>query len=202
MIGRLTGVIAAKEPPALLLDVNGVGYEIEAPLSTFCDLPAKGERVTLHTHLVVRDDAHLLFGFLREPDRRLFRSLLKVNGIGPRVALAILSGLNHADLLDALINEDVARLTRVPGVGRKTAERLVVELRDKAAILGAIGLGANDADRPAGRAADPESEAVHALVALGYRPPEAARAVQGVRETGLASEELIRRALKSMLTAT
>lgn len=197
MIGRLTGVIAAKEPPALLLDVNGVGYEIEAPLSTFCDLPAKGERVTLHTHLVVREDAHLLFGFLREPDRRLFRSLLKVNGIGPRVALAILSGLNHADLLDALVNEDVARLTRVPGVGRKTAERLVVELRDKASML-----GANDADRPAGRAADPESEAVHALVALGYRPPEAARAVEGVREAGLASEELIRRALKSMLTAT
>jgi Holliday junction DNA helicase RuvA len=197
MIGRLTGVIAAKEPPVLLLDVNGVGYELEAPLSTFCDLPAKGERVTLHTHLVVREDAHLLFGFLREPDRRLFRSLLKVNGIGPRVALAILSGLNHADLLAALVNEDVARLTRVPGVGRKTAERLVVELRDKAEIL-----GASDADRPAGRAADPESEAVNALVALGYRPPEAARAVEGVREAGLASEELIRRALKSMLTAT
>jgi Holliday junction DNA helicase RuvA len=197
MIGRLTGVIAAKEPPVLLLDVNGVGYEIEAPLSTFCDLPAKGERVTLHTHLVVREDAHLLFGFLREPDRRLFRSLLKVNGIGPRVALAILSGLNHADLLDALVNEDVARLTRVPGVGRKTAERLVVELRDKANML-----GANGADRPAGRAADPESEAVNALIALGYRPPEAARAVEGVRESGLASEELIRRALKSMLTAT
>jgi Holliday junction DNA helicase RuvA len=197
MIGRLTGVIAAKEPPVLTLDVNGVGYEIEAPLSVFCDLPANGERVTLHTHLVVREDAHLLFGFLREPDRRLFRSLLKVNGIGPRVALAILSGLNHADLLDALVNEDVARLTRVPGVGRKTAERLVVELRDKANML-----GANGASRPADRAPDPESEAVNALIALGYRPPEATRAVEGVRAAGLASEELIRRALKSMLTAT
>jgi Holliday junction DNA helicase RuvA len=193
MIGRLTGVIAVKEPPALMLDVNGVGYEIEAPLSTFYDLPAVGERVTLHMHLVVREDAHLLFGFVRDTDRRLFRSLLKVNGIGPRVALAILSGLNHNELVQALAKEDIARLTRVPGVGRKTAERLVVEMRDRVELL-----GAGDSAPFSGVAADPVSEAIGALVALGYRAPEASRAVDAIKESGLATEELIRRALRSL----
>lgn len=193
MIGRLTGVIAVKEPPALMLDVNGVGYEIEAPLSTFYDLPAVGERVTLHMHLVVREDAHLLFGFVRDTDRRLFRSLLKVNGIGPRVALAILSGLNHNELVQALAKEDIARLTRVPGVGRKTAERLVVEMRDRVELL-----GAGDSAPFSGVAADPVSEAIGALVALGYRAPEAGRAVDAIKESGLATEELIRRALRSL----
>lgn len=193
MIGRLTGVIAVKEPPALVLDVNGVGYEIEAPLSAFYDLPAVGGRVTLHTHLVVREDAHLLFGFVRDTDRRLFRSLLKVNGIGPRVALAILSGLNHDELVQALAKEDIARLTRVPGVGRKTAERLVVELRDRIDLL-----AGDNGTQFAGVATDPASEAIGALVALGYRAQEAGRAVDAIKESGLATEELIRRALRTL----
>ncbi|MEK9134018.1 MAG: Holliday junction branch migration protein RuvA, partial [Pseudomonadota bacterium] len=131
MIGRLQGVLLRKEPPALMLDVGGVGYELEAPMTTFYELPAVGERVTLYTHLVVREDAHLLYGFVREAQRRLFRELLKVNGVGPRVALAVLSGLSDEEFCRCVAEEDIARLTKVPGIGRKTAERLVIEMRDK-----------------------------------------------------------------------
>jgi len=195
MIGRLTGVLARSAPPSLLIDVNGVAYEIEAPMSTFYELPAVGERVTLYTHLVVREDAHLLYGFSRESARQLFRNLLKVNGVGPRVALAVLSGLSEPELLACLAHEDIGRLTKVPGIGRKTAERLVMELRDKV-DLAASG-SAGTARLPPG-AADPVQEAVSALIALGYRPSEASRAVSAVPGSDLKSEEIIRQALKGL----
>lgn len=197
MIGRLHGVLLRKEPPALLVDAGGVGYELEAPMTTFYDLPAVGEPVTLYTHLVVRQDAHLLYGFVRESQRRLFRELLKVNGVGPRVALAVLSGLSDAEFSRCVVDEDIARLTKVPGIGRKTAERLVIELRDKLP---------RDIPTPASTTAaagpvapgDPVSEAVSALVSLGYKPNEASRAVRSVATQGLGAEEIIRQALKGM----
>lgn len=196
MIGRLRGVVISKSPPTLVLEVGGVGYEIEAPMSTFYELPPVGQSATLHTHLVVREDAHLLYGFSRESQRRLFRALLKVNGVGPRVALAVLSGLSDQEFLRCVANEDIARLTRVPGIGRKTAERLVVELRDKLGNQAKLG---DRADAPSPEApADPVSEAISALIALGYKPQEANRAVHGVAALGLACEEIIRQALKGM----
>ena len=178
-----------------MLDVGGVGYELEAPMTTFYELPAVGETVALHTHLVVREDAHLLYGFARETQRRQFRALLKVNGVGPRVALAVLSGLNEAELTRCVINDDVTRLTQVPGIGRKTAERLIVELRDKLAnetAIPPISTSAGPAER------DPLAEAVSALIALGYKPPEASRAVRAVPSQGLSTEEIIRQALQAM----
>ncbi len=196
MIGRLHGKLLHKEPPSLLVDVGGVGYELEAPLSTFYDLPQAGENITLYTHLVVRDDAHLLYGFSRDRQRRLFRSLLKVNGVGPRVALAILSGLSDEELLRCLAQEDIARLTRVPGIGRKTAERLIIELRDKVEPISAA-----DAVRPVAVPPDPVQEAISALIALGYRPQEANRAVSSVSQDGLRSEDIIRQALKGLAGA-
>ena len=196
MIGRLHGMLLRKEPPALLLDVGGVGYELEAPMTTFYELPAVGETVTLHTHLVVREDAHLLYGFVREAQRRLFRELLKVNGVGPRVALAVLSGLSDDEFMRCVAGEDIARLTKVPGIGRKTAERLVIELRDK--LPKDVPLPVmHTADGPVAPA-DPVSEAVSALVALGYKPNEASRAVRGIASKGLSAEEIIRQALKGM----
>lgn len=196
MIGRLTGKLLQKEPPALLIDVSGVGYELEAPMTTFYDLPATGEMVTLHTHLVVREDAHLLYGFSNEAQRRLFRSLLKVSGVGPRVALAVLSGLTTQEFIQCIVGEDVARITRVPGIGRKTAERLIVELRDKvdteegSAQYMVQGAGSTAPLNPAG-------EAVSALMALGYKPNEATRLVRAVEADDLDTEEIIRQALKS-----
>jgi len=195
VIGRLQGVLLRKEPPALMLDVGGVGYELEAPMTTFYELPAVGERVTLYTHLVVREDAHLLYGFVREAQRRLFRELLKVNGVGPRVALAVLSGLSDEEFSRCVAQEDIARLTKVPGIGRKTAERLVIEMRDK--LPKDIPLPASTAAGPAAPG-DPVSEAVSALVALGYKPNEASRAVRGASTKGLSAEEIIRQALKGM----
>jgi Holliday junction DNA helicase RuvA len=194
MIGMLRGIVRHKEPPHLLLDVSGVGYELEAPMTTFYDLPAAGESTTLFTHLVVREDAHLLFGFSREAQRALFRGLLKVNGVGPRVALAILSGLSDIEFARCLATEDVARLTKVPGIGRKTAERLIVELRDKVPTAGAA---AEAPSRPV-MAAVPADEAISALIALGYKPQEASRAVHGVASEGLGCEDIIRQALRSM----
>lgn len=198
MISRLSGILLRKEPPALLVDVNGVGYELEAPMTTFYDLPAVGEKVTLFTHLVVREDAHLLYGFSREAQRRLFRGLLKVNGVGPRVALAVLSGLADDEFVHCVLSEDIARLTQVPGIGRKTAERLIVEMRDK---LPSLSAGNTPAPANARAAAhDPVSEAMSALIALGYKPNEASRAVRAVPSKGLGAEEIIRQALKSMAT--
>ena len=196
MIGRLRGVLAHKSPPTLVVEVGGVGYELEAPMSTFYELPPVGQTVTLYTHLVVREDAHLLYGFSRESQRRLFRALLKVNGVGPRVALAVLSGLSDQEFRRCVANEDIARLTRVPGIGRKTAERLVVELRNKLDDAAKTG---ERPDAPTPEApADPVSEAISAMIALGYKPQEASRAVHAVPSDGLACEEIIRQALKGM----
>jgi Holliday junction DNA helicase RuvA len=208
MIGSLAGVLAHKAPPQLLLDVGGVGYELEAPMSTFYDLPALGERVRLLTHLVVREDAQLLFGFATEPERRLFRSLLKIAGVGPRTALAILSGVTSAAFAQAVHEQDSASLMRIPGVGRKTAERLIMEMRDRLQEEGTVpNLSAGAL---AGTAASPPSaqaEAYGALVALGYKPAEATRLLKiamggtgtpgGADGSGLSTEELIRRALQS-----
>lgn len=196
MIGRLRGKLIHKEPPALLIDVNGVAYELNAPMTTFYDLPATGEAVTLHTHLVVRDDAHLLYGFSRESQRRLFRSLLKVSGVGPRVALAILSGLTVDEFVSCITTEDVARITRVPGIGRKTAERLIVEMRDKVQTIEGAASGAIPVDTGKG-SMNPVGEAVSALMALGYKPNEASRLVRTVESDGLDTEEIIRQALRS-----
>ncbi len=198
MIGRLRGTLAEKQPPQLLLDVNGVGYEVEAPMGTFFQLPAVGETVTLHTHLVVRDDAHLLYGFASEAERRLFRTLIKVNGVGAKMALAILSGISSDDFARAVQDGDTASLVRLPGVGKKTAERLIVEMRDRlddwqpAPIL--PGQAGSSAAEPAAR--DEMKDAISALVSLGYKPPEASRLVSKVESEGLSSEEIIRAALK------
>ena len=197
MIGRLHGVLLRKEPPALLVDAGGVGYELEAPMTTFYELPAVGEPVTLYTHLVVREDAHLLYGFVRETQRRLFRDLLKVNGVGPRVALAVLSGLSDEEFTHCVAEEDITRLTKVPGIGRKTAERLVIEMRDKLPKDMPMPVSSPAADGPAAPA-DPVSEAVSALVSLGYKPNEASRAVRGIVTKGMSAEEIIRQALKGM----
>ena len=197
MIGRLHGILLHKEPPALLVDVGGVGYELEAPMTTFYELPAVGEKVTLYTHLVVREDAHLLYGFVRDAQRRLFRALLRVNGVGPRVALAVLSGLSDEEFTRCVAAEDIARLTKVPGIGRKTAERLVIEMRDKLpaeTVIATPAAAAATTSMPV----DPVSEAVSALVALGYKPNEASRAVRSVPAKGLSAEEIIRQALKGM----
>src|SRR6185437_3451337 len=170
MIGSLAGVLAHKAPPALLLEVGGVGYELEAPMSTFYDLPALGERVRLLTHLVVREDAQLLFGFATEPERRLFRGLLKIAGVGPRTALAILSGVSSAAFAQAVHEQDSAALMRIPGVGRKTAERLIIEMRDRLQEQGAaFTLAAAAAGGVAAAAPSAQAEAYGALVALGYK---------------------------------
>jgi Holliday junction DNA helicase RuvA len=200
MIGSLAGVLALKTPPQLLLEVGGVGYEIEAPMSTFYDLPALGERVRLLTHLVVREDAHTLFGFATEAERRLFRGLLKVAGVGPRTALAILSGVSSAAFAHAVKDQDAAALMRIPGVGRKTAERLIIEMRDRLDGAGAA-LGLSGSARASAPAHSAEAEAFGALVALGYKPAEATRllknAVGTTEAASLTTEELIRRALQS-----
>ncbi|MGH8255500.1 MAG: Holliday junction branch migration protein RuvA [Steroidobacteraceae bacterium] len=197
MIGSLAGVLTSKAPPHLLLEVGGVGYELEAPMSTFYELPAVGERVRLLTHLVVREDAQMLYGFGSDAERALFRHLLKVSGIGPRIALAILSGVTGAAFAQAVQEQDVATLTRIPGVGRKTAERLIVEMRDRLAPLQGTALAPAAGAHVPGHGA--EAEAYSALVALGYRPQEATRLLQGTGGDGGAqtTEELIRRALQS-----
>jgi holliday junction DNA helicase RuvA len=192
MIGAVRGRLASKTPPQLTVDVGGLGYELEAPMSTFYRLPAVGEEVRLLTHLVVREDAHVLYAFATEDERRLFRSLIRVSGVGPKIALALLSGISVAAFAQCVQNEDIASLTRVPGVGRKTAERLIVEMRDR---LGAPAAAAGVAAGPS--AASPEGEAYDALVALGYRPAEATRLLQAAGGPGSHStEELIRRALQ------
>ena len=196
MIGTLTGVLVAKSPPHLLLEVAGVGYEVEAPMSTFYALPALGERTRLLTHLVVREDAHVLYGFATGEERALFRNLLKVSGVGPRIALAILSGGTAATFAHAVRERDAAALTRIPGVGRKIAERLIVEMRDRLELAGAAPAdGVAGAVAPAQGA---EAEAYGALVSLGYKPVEATRLLKGVgaASASLSTEDLIRRALQ------
>jgi holliday junction DNA helicase RuvA len=191
MIGSVRGRIASKTPPQLTVDVGGLGYELEAPMSTFFHLPPVGEDVRLLTHLVVREDAHVLYAFATEEERRLFRSLIKVSGVGPKIALALLSGISVAAFAECVQGEDIAALTRIPGVGRKTAERLIVEMRDR---LSASPPGSGVAAVAAGTRA--ESEAYGALVALGYRPAEATRLLKAVGHGTHSTEELIRRALQ------
>ena len=191
MIGSLRGRIASKTPPQLTVDVGGLGYELEAPMSTFFHLPAVGEEVRLLTHLVVREDAHVLYAFATEEERRLFRSLIKVSGVGPKIALALLSGISVTAFGECVQREDITALTRIPGVGRKTAERLIVEMRDRLSAP-ETGSGA----RPAAAGTSAESEAYGALVALGYRPAEATRLLKAAGPGTHSTEELIRRALQ------
>jgi Holliday junction DNA helicase RuvA len=193
MIGSLRGRITSKAPPQVTVEVGGVGYEVEAPMSTFLHLPAVGEEVKLLTHFVVREDAQLLYGFATEDERRLFRSLLKVSGIGPKIGLALLSGMSVEAFSTCVRNQDVDALIRVPGIGRKTAERMLVEMRDRLAPTS--GGSADALVLQAGAA--PEAEAFAALVSLGYRPPEATRLLKAAGPGTHSTEELIRRALQS-----
>ena len=196
MIACIRGRLLEKHPPVVVVDVQGVGYELEAPMTTFYELPDVGTDVVLHTHLVVREDAQLLYGFADTQQRDLFRSLLRVNGVGPRVALAILSSLPADEFLRCVADDDLARLTKVPGIGRKTAQRLLVEMRDR------IALATPQADTavvsPAVPAASPVQDAVSALISLGYKPLDASRAVRQVDGSDLSSEDLIRQALRSL----
>jgi Holliday junction DNA helicase RuvA len=194
MIGSLRGRITSKTPPQVTVEVGGVGYEVEAPMSTFFHLPAVGQDVRLLTHFVVREDAQLLYGFATEDERRLFRSVLKVSGIGPKIALALLSGISVEGFIMCVQNEDVAALVRVPGIGRKTAERLIVEMRDR---LKPAAEGGDSTAVPVAQGASPEVEAFGALVALGYRPAEATRLLKAAGPGTHSTEELIRRALQS-----
>ena len=193
MIGRLAGTLLEKNPPQILLDVQGVAYEIDVPMSTFYNLPNIGDRLTLFTHLVVREDAHLLFGFGSENERRAFRQLIRISGVGARIALAVLSGLSVAELAQAVSMQDSGRLTKVPGIGKKTAERLLLELKDK---LGADLTTAVGVHRPAPVAAD----VLNALLSLGYSDKEAARAVRELSE-GTTVGDGIRQALKLLAKA-
>ncbi len=193
MIGFLRGLIIKKQPPLLLLDVQGVGYEIEAPMTTFYVLPEVGNEVEIFTHLVVRDDAHLLFGFATENERHLFRALIKVNGVGAKMGLTILSGIEADEFTRCVQNNDVDRLIRLPGVGKKTAARLIIEMRDRLDDLPARRM-ARSGDNPNN---DPVNEAVSALIGLGYKPPEASRFVLAVASDGMSCETLIREALKN-----
>lgn len=197
MIGRLKGTLLAKQPPLLLVDVQGVGYEVEAPMSTFYVLPELGEQVVLVTHLAVREDAHTLYGFASDNERRMFRALIKVNGVGAKLALTILSGMSADEFTLCIQAGDAAALTRLPGVGKKTAERLIVEMRDTLKdwhTAGTPRVSAAGLVTPTDAVAD----AVSALLALGYKPPEASRMVRSVDTAGLPSEEIIRQALQGL----
>lgn len=199
MIGRLTGVLSAKQPPSLLLDVNGVGYEVDAPMSTFYKLPDVGQKAVLLIHTHVREDALQLYGFATEAERVLFRSLIKVSGVGARLALTILSGIEVNAFVRCVQLEDTTALTRLPGVGKKTAQRLVMEMKDK---LEQTPVDAHPAGAPLGGEATPVEEAVTALIALGYKAQEASRmvrAAQGAAGANDTAEEIIRLALKSAL---
>ncbi|MDP1771959.1 MAG: Holliday junction branch migration protein RuvA [Methylobacter sp.] len=196
MIGFLRGKLAFKAPPLLMLDVNGVGYEVEAPMTTFYNLPAIGSEIILHTHLVVREDAHILFGFSTEADRSMFRTLIKVNGVGPKLALTILSGQSAEEFHRCIHNNDTQALVRLPGVGKKTAERLVIEMRDRLPDLGdSAGSSVSGTDKvlPIN---NPKQEAISALCSLGYKPLDAGKMVQNISVEGKSCEDIIRLALQ------
>ena len=188
MIGRLAGTLLEKNPPQILLDVQGVAYEVDVPMSTFYNLPATGERVTLFTHLVVREDAHLLYGFGSDSERRAFRQLVKISGVGARTALSVLSGLSVVELSQAVTLQESGRLTKIPGIGKKTAERLLLELKDKLGADVTTGVGIH-------RAPPASSDVLHALIALGYSDKEAVAALKQLPE-GIAVADGIRQALK------
>ena len=204
MIGRLVGEIIQKKPPQILLDVHGVGYEVEAPMTTFYDLPEVGGKVILLTHMVVREDAQLLYGFATEAERSMFRHLIKINGVGAKLALTILSGMSSNELARCVHDNDVNALVKLPGIGKKTAERLIIELKDKLKDLtptaGSERLG--DSTQLVSHAAvSPTEDAVSALIALGYKPQEASKMVRSLDVAGLSSEEIIRQALQGAVKA-
>ena len=196
MIGRLRGTLISKQPPSLLIEVGGVGYDVDAPMSTIYDLPATGKEVTLLIHYAVREDGVSLYGFLREPDRAMFRHLLKVSGFGAKIALAVLSGVSTDDLSRLVHAGDVVALTKIPGIGKKTAERMVVELRDR---VDAVGVRLPSTVAGEVTPADPVAEATVALQQLGYKPVEASRLVQKVAADGDTAEAIIRKALRAAL---
>lgn len=198
MIGSLRGKIIKKNPPQLMLEVQGVGYEVETPLSTFYHLPADDDEIFLYTHLVVREDAHLLYGFYQERERTLFRSLIKVSGVGPKLALAILSGMDPDGFMRCVLDNDTGSLTRLPGVGKKTAERLVIEMRDKLAAWGDASLTAGIVLANGEVAGSELADAISALVSLGYKPEHARRAVTKAPAGCVTSEALIKYALQTM----
>mgnify|MGYP001600345453 CR=1 FL=1 len=193
MIGRLRGTLLAKQPPALVVDVNGVGYELEAPMSTFFDLPETGREVALFTHYAVKEDTAVLYGFLREGERTLFRALQKVSGIGAKISLAVLSGVSTDEFARLIQQGDIAALTRIPGIGKKTAERMLVELRDRVNDLGPAATASGGVPK------DPVAEATVALQALGYKPAEVSRLVRDAAASGDRAEDIIRKALKAAL---
>ncbi len=197
MIGRLQGILIEKRPPQLVIDCNGVGYEVEASMTTIWALPEINQRVSLYTHLTVREDAHLLYGFSSEAERTLFRSLLKVNGVGSKMALGILSGMDADAFAQCVQTGDLARLVALPGVGKKTAERLIIEMRDRlpASDFRVVSPAAHSA-----RPADPVEDAISGLIALGYKPQDASRYVHDIDADGLRSEDIIRVVLKSLVS--
>ncbi|HDR1021136.1 TPA: Holliday junction branch migration protein RuvA [Pasteurella multocida] len=204
MIGHLTGRLVEKQPPEILLDVQGVGYELLLPMTSFYNLPEIGQETSLFTHLVVREDAHLLFGFSQKTDRTLFRELIKTNGVGPKLALAILSAMSVNEFAYAIEREELSKLVKIPGVGKKTAERLLVELKGKFKgvaqgdfFIESKHLPTVEASMQSSEA--PNDEAVSALVALGYKPAEAEKMVKRIAKPDLSSEQLIREALKAAL---
>ncbi len=198
MIGFLRGKLVAKTPPLLVLDVQGVGYEVEAPMTTFYNLPTMGETVQLHTHLVVREDAHILFGFSTESDRLMFRTLIKVNGVGPKLALTILSGQTADEFHRCIQDNDTAALIRLPGVGKKTAERLIIEMRDKLPTLDTASTDKAQGEQGNEQAprSNAKQEAISALCALGYKPQDASKMVQGIAQEDKSCEDIIRLALQ------
>ncbi|MEQ3641113.1 MAG: Holliday junction branch migration protein RuvA [Alteromonas sp.] len=206
MIGRIRGTLAEKQPPEILVDVAGVGYEIHMPMTSFYQLPAVGDEVVVYTHFVVREDAQLLFGFADKLERGLFRELIKANGVGPKLGLAILSGMSAPQFLSSVQNEDVSALVSLPGIGKKTAERLVVELKDRLAKFGkmqSVAVPAPSSDLLSGSTFvavnSAREEAQSALIALGYKPAQASKLVDSVYKDGMESESLIREALKAAL---
>lgn len=199
MIGRLRGKLLQKTPPTLLLEVAGVGYEVEAPMSTFYQLPEIGQEILIYTHLAVREDAHLLFGFASEREQQLFRTLIKVNGVGAKMALTILSGIEADDFTACIRDGNTSRLVRLPGVGKKTAERLIMEMRDRLKDLKIPATGTSGVSQAMGKNDNHADDAINALIALGYKPQEASRYVLAVANNNMSSEDIIREALKASI---
>jgi Holliday junction DNA helicase RuvA len=197
MIARLAGILVSKQPPHMVIDVAGVGYEVEAPLPVFFDLPETGQPVVILTHLSVKEDSHTLYGFATEAERRLFRQLLRISGIGAKLALTILSGARGDELARYVVEGDAASLTRLPGIGKKTAERIIIELRDKLGDLSMVSAAGPAGARVA--AGDALGEAITALIALGYKAQEAARMARSAAQPGMGVEEIIRHALQAMV---
>lgn len=201
MIGRLNGILLEKQPPFLLLDVNGVGYECQAPMNTIYQLPEVGQQAVLHTHLSVSENAHTLFAFFSLEERKLFRELIKVNGVGPKLALAILSAMNAIEFVQHVNHGEASTLVKIPGVGKKTAERLIVEMKDRLKDWGVPEKSLSDqtSSSPSVMHKDNIQEAVSGLVALGYRPVDASKAISKLEDDSLPAASLIRLALKNML---